>query len=503
MTISIDRYVAITSGVIGAQVVAMRELVGLRFTTNPRVPAGSVVTLGRGDANDFFGAGSPEAVFASQYFAYISPAPVSQAQSLRFAPYVDADRPARIYGARPVSSLTALQDVINGMLALLLGGQSLVITGLNFSAALTMADVASTVQAAIRAAHPENPHWSTATVSYDAVAGVFNLVSGTAGNADISLAAAGASDVAPALGWRAAGTVFSPGAVAQTPLEALRAAENVTDSFGSLSYTGGITLAQAIEVAAYVAELNVKYQFYHVVDVLTWNAAFAALAQFASTGLVLNGLAGEFKESLPAAIMAATNYARRNATINYMYRQGPFANDNDVADDQLANALDAARVNYYGTTASAGQKLAFFQRGYLLGGATAPLDMNVHANEQWLKAAIQTDVLSAQLSLNKISADLAGRGQLLVILQGRIDQAKFNGTITVGKTLTRLQQVAVEQLTGDPDAWRDVETNGYWLDVNIVPETGPSDTTEYVAYYTLAYSKNDVVRTVKGSHNLI
>ena len=62
-------------------------------------------------------------------------------------------------------------------------------------------------------------------------------------------------------------------------LDALLAAENVTDSFGSLSYTGGITLEQAIPVATYVAELNVKYQFYHVVSLDNYEAAFAALAQ--------------------------------------------------------------------------------------------------------------------------------------------------------------------------------------------------------------------------------
>ncbi len=184
-----------------------------------------------------------------------------------------------------------------------------------------------------------------------------------------------------------------------------------------------------------------------------------------------------------------------------MYRQGPFTAD--VTSDAQADTLDAIRVNYYGETASAGQKLAFFQRAFLLGGATAPLDMNVHANEQWLKAYLTAAFLSLQLSLGKVPANEEGRGFILAQVIDGVNLAKLNGTISVGKTLTTAQQIAITQLTGDPDAWREVQTNGFWADVRIVPVTGPSMVTEYVAQYTLAYAKNDVVRKVEGSHNLV
>jgi hypothetical protein len=200
--------------------------------------------------------------------------------------------------------------------------------------------------------------------------------------------------------------------------------------------------------------------------------------------------------------MAATNYQRRNATVNYMYRQVP-GMAADVSSNADANTYDAMRISYYGETASAGQKIAFFQRGYLQGGATAPLDMNVHANEQWLKAFLTARLLSLQLSLGKIPANNDGRGMVLGQLVEGANLAKFNGTISIGKELTTAQQIAVTQLSGDPDAWRDVQINGFWADVAIVSRTGESGATEYVAQYALAYSKNDVVRKVEGSHNLI
>ena len=69
MSISIDRYVSIASGVAGAATVGTRELVGLRLSLNPRVPIDAVVTVTNAtDALTYFGSGSSEALFAADYF---------------------------------------------------------------------------------------------------------------------------------------------------------------------------------------------------------------------------------------------------------------------------------------------------------------------------------------------------------------------------------------------------------------------------------------------------
>lgn len=507
MPISINRYVDITSGVAGAQSVPDRSLCGLRFTTDPRVPAGGVVSFTDAIASDaaaFFGNTSVDAAFAAQYASYVSPPPASKARILRFAAMVKVARLGRIFGGKIVPNVANFSSISNGALVLTLGEVSKVLM-VSFTGATDMATVASLLQTAIRAAD-SSTQWASATVTFDPVASAFNLVvGGTAGVAAVAVGEPIALDIGGILGWRQSSTIFSPGAVPQTPLVALQAAEDVTDSFGSLSYNENcaVTTAQAVAVATYVAGLNVKYQFYYGVTLANAASNAAELAQFASTGLILNGIVGEYKESLPAAIGAAIDYTRTNSVVNFMYRQGPFKPVNDVTDNVTANGLDALRVNYYGTTATAGQKLAFFQRGFLQGGATAPLDMNVHFNEQWFKSALQADFLGGFLALSQIPANDQGRGAVFGLLQGRIDQAKRNGTISVGKTLSALQQVAVTQITNDSDAWRDVQSNGYWADVVIVPYTGPSNTTEYKAVYTIVYSKNDVVRKIEGSHNLV
>ncbi|VFR32562.1 FIG00949206: hypothetical protein [plant metagenome] len=502
MSIKMTRYVRIISAVIGANAVAQRQLTGRRFTTDPRVPVGQIVAVGPGGADDYFGAASPEAAFARQYFSYVSPAPASQAPELQFAAFPNVARPGRVYGYPVTASLADFQAVSDGNLNIQVGENAYELTGVNLSAATSFTNVAQLITTAIATAATA-ASGTAATVTYSALAGAFMVESADSGPGAVVITPSSGPDLGALLGILGAQAINSPGSAAMSPLEAFQAAEDITDSFGSASFGVDIALQDAIPVAEYVSGENVKYQMYWPVTSVTaqdWNAALIGTA---SNGLILNGTAGEHKEALPMAVMAATDYERTNATINYMFRQSGVTLTADVTSDQMADLYDGLRVNYYGQTASAGQRISFFQRGYLMGGATAPLDMSVHANEQWLKAYVTAQLMSLLLTTNKIPANNDGRGMVMAIIQGAVNKGLNNGTILVGKTLTELQKVAVGQLTNDPLAWHDVQDNGYWFDVQIVQQTGESGVTEYTANYTLAYSKGDMIRRIEGSHNLV
>lgn len=501
MPIKSTRYVEITSAVIGASSVAVQSLTGRRFTSNPLVPVDGIVTVLNGGAQDYFGAETAEARFAAQYFSYVSPAPASKANNLQYAAYAPTGRTPLLVGAPNTSTLAALQAVTAGSLSIQLGDNPINLTGINLSTALTFADVASALQTAIRGSGG-GAQYTTALVTYDSLTQEFKVQGSAVGNAPaaVSVAPSG-TDIAPLINLNGVGSVQSPGVAVQTPLSAFIAAEQLTDSFGSASFQDPMTLEQAVDLATYVAGQNIKYQLYLSVSRADYEAWSAALIGIASVGLILNATANEYKESLPQAIMAATDYDRRNATVNYMFRQSALTGD--VTDTAESIALDVARVNYYGVTASAGQRISFFQRGFLMGGATAALDMNVHANEQWFKAFMASAFLSLEISINKIPANNEGRGLIMIQIADGIDRAKFNGTISVGKLLTAAQQIAVTELTGDALAYLEVQNNGYWADVEMVEVVGPSGIAEYVAKYTIAYAKNDVVRKIEGSHNLV
>lgn len=497
MPIKSTRYVEITSAVIGASSVAVQSLTGRRFTSNPLVPTDGIVTVLNGGAQDYFGPETAEARFASQYFSYVSPAPASKANNLQFAAYAPAGRTPILFGAPNTSTLAALQAVTTGSLSIQLGDAAINLTGINLSTALTFADVASALQTAIRGSGGGS-QYTAALVIYDSLTQEFKITGSAVGAAAaiVNVAPTG-TDIAPLINLNGVGSVQSPGIAAQSPLSAFIAAEQLTDSFGSASFQETMTLEQAVDLATYVASQNIKYQLYLSVsraDYETWSAALIGIP---SVGLILNSTVNEYKESLPQAIMAATDYDRRNATVNYMFRQSALTGD--VVDTTESIALDAARVNYYGTTASAGQRISFFQRGFLMGGATAALDMNVHANEQWLKAFMSSRFLALEIATGKIPANNEGRGLCMLVISEGVDRAKFNGTIQVGRLLNSTQQIAITELTGDALAYLEVQNNGYWADVTMVEEAPE----EWVAKYTLAYAKNNVVRKIEGSHNLV
>jgi hypothetical protein len=230
-------------------------------------------------------------------------------------------------------------------------------------------------------------------------------------------------------------------------------------------------------------------------------AYYDALSGYAGIAVTLVKTADEYPEMIPMIILAATDYTARNSVQNYMFQI--FNVTPEVTDTTESNQLDAIRVNYYGRTQQAGQFLDFYQRGVLMGLPVNPVDMNIYANEQWFKDAVGASIMELLLALAKVSANAKGRIQLLTQIQSVIGEALFNGTISVGKRLTTTQKLYIAEVTGDDDAWRQIENIGYWIDCVMQSYTTVDDRTEYKAVYTLVYSKDDVVRKVEGSHVLI
>jgi len=500
MSIDISRYVAITSAVAATGGVPQRERIGRLFSEDTKVPTNAILEFtNAADVGAYFGTGSVEYARAADYFAFVSKS-LTAPRKLSFARHARTASPARIFGAVPIGSLIAFQAVTAGTLSLTIGAQTASLTGLNFAAAVSLAGVASVLQTAIQAA--VGAQFTTATVTYDAVAGAFNFVasSGQTAAADISVNAAAAGSVATLFGW-SLGAVFSPATPVQTITEALTASTAISNNFGSFAFvTTALTVDEAIEAATWNAALNVQFIFSARTTAANAVALSAAVIAKAGTAVTLAPLTTEYPEQLPMVILAATDYTRPGSVQNYMYQQGDLTPS--VTTDTLADLYDPLRVNYYGQTQTAGQQISFYQRGVMMGGDTAPVDMNVYANEIWFKDAASTAILALLLALPRIPANADGRGQILAILQDPINLALFNGTISVGKTLTTAQRLYVTQVTGDPEAFQQVQSIGYWIDCTIEPRT-VDDRTEYVAVYTLVYGKDDTIRKVEGQHILV
>jgi len=499
MSISIKKYVDITSGVGAGGGVRQRDLIGRLFTTNTKVPVdGLVETTSATDALTYFGSTSKEYLMAAFYFTFIAKN-VSRAKKLSYARYADVAAAPRIYGAKLAATLAQFVAVTAGTLTITSGANTANLTGLNFSAATSLANVASILQTAIRAA--TGSQFTTATVTYDAVGQAFNFVGSTPGAAAMSVTVTGTgADVATLLGW-GLGSVMSPGTAAKSITNTLSDSAEASNNFGSFAFLPVLTDTQVVEAATWNATRNVE--FVYCVPVTDANMAGLSAALLATAGVALTyaPLATEYDEIVPMILMASTDYTRRNAVKNYMFQQ--FALTPKVTTTAISTQLDNLRVNYYGVTQTAGQLIAFYQRGTLTGGASAPVDQNVYANELWFKDVAQASLMSLLLALERVSANIEGRGQIITILQDAIEQALYNGAISVGKALNVQQRLYITELTGDDLAYAQVQNIGYWLSCDMQSYVTVDGRTEFKAVYLLVYSKDDVIRKVEGSHVLI
>lgn len=502
MTISIKRYVEITSGVAADAGVAQRELIGRLFTPNPLAPIDSILEFESADeVGDYFGTTSEEYDRAVFYFGYISKN-ITAPQKLSFVRWAESAVAATIYGDPGSYLLATFTAISNGDFTMTLGASTFHMTAIDFSAAVSLAGVASVLQTKIRAQSGGGAAWTSATVTYDATRASFNFVAGATGANVISLEAGSTVDVLAPLGWATgSGVILSDGSAAQTVSDILADSTEASDNFGSFTFIdSNFTQDQIVEAAEWNDTQNNMFMFCPRVTAATAAAVSAAVFTLSGVGLTLAPLSDEYPEMAPMMQLAATDYTRRNSTINYMFKD--FDLSPSVTTNADANTYDDLRVNYYGQTQSAGQNLSFYQRGYLMGGSTDAKDMNTYANEQWLKSASTASLMSLLLAQAKVSANRQGQSQILAVLQSVIDLALLNGTISVGKILNVQQKLFISNTTGDPEAWRQVQNIGYWVGVTF-QEVVVDSSTQYKAIYTLIYAKDDVIRKIEGTHALI
>lgn len=515
MPISQSRYVSINSSVGGNGGVAERSLNLRLISENTLVPSGTVLTFSGGaqaaiaDIAAYFGTTSQEYLRAVPYFGFISKQGNSP-QSLDYYFWnANAATGSLIFGAQAAYALSTFTAHNNGAINLTLGGFTHTVTGIDTSASGSLAAVAAAIQTAIRAYSAGGAAWTGATVAYVASPAnggqpQFTLVSGATGTDVVAVGVAGSgTDYGPLLGWVSPNAILSNGTNAQTVAAMLALMAQNNNNFGSFVFVPTLGNTDVESAAAWNATQNNLYRY--SIPVTASNAATlsAALLATANCDLTLSPLANEYPEQIPATIEAATDYTERNAVQNFMYQQNfPFTPS--VTNDANANTYDALRVNYYGETQNAGQLINFYQRGFMMGGTNVPVDMGIYSNEQWLKSAVFTALMNLLLALSEVSANKTGQSQILAQLQSVINLAVFNGTISVGKILNSTQKLFITQVTGDPQAWQQVQNQGYWVECVIESYVNSTNNlTEYKAVYTLIYAKNDAIRVIDGNDILI
>src|SRR3982751_3432633 len=182
MSISLDRYVDITSGVGAGASVPQRDLILRIFSTNPLIPTGSYIEFESADqVAEYFGVGSDEYARAAFYFGWVSKA-ITRAQKISFGRWADVATAPEIFGAKGSQAVSSYTGITTGSFIMTLGAETLTVSPMDFSAAVSLANVATVVQTAIRA-EGTGAIWDNATVTWNVSRQSFDFVAGATGAA--------------------------------------------------------------------------------------------------------------------------------------------------------------------------------------------------------------------------------------------------------------------------------------------------------------------------------
>ena len=495
MSISQSNYINIVSQVGATAQVTNRDLIERVFTSNYLAPNNAVVEFTGGPTNalaavgNYFGITSTEYVYASKYFGFISKKGTSP-QKISFARYTTADSPAQLIGGANAASLSDVKSITDGTFTVVVNGDSKTVESINLSAATSLENAAELLTTAFSGASVD------AAFTYDANTNRFVLAT-TATGADATIGY-GSGDAAIALGMAesSTGSILSQGAAQQTPVECLTASAQQSNNFLTFDFLTDVS-GNAADIASWVNAQNNNYLWTEMVT--PENASTVQSAVDGMNGVCLTlDIYSAYASFMPGAMYAAIDWNRENAAINAMYQQFNGVQPSVTTDADKAK-YDALKINYYGQTSQGGQPISFYQNGVLQGPIS---DMSVYVNEAWLKDSFFTNLMNLRLGLDTLPASDTGRGLVLGVMQETISTALKNGVILPGKTLTSAQKASITQMTNDSQAWTNVQSNGYWLDAEVVQYT-EDGVEKYKINYTLIYAKGDSINKIDGSDIMI
>lgn len=466
------------------------EFNGLLLSASDSIPSGSLV-LPFGDAasvGDYFGLESAEYNLAVIYFAGYDNS-FAKPRALYIARRVAEDAAAFLrggaFGMPAAQTLASLKSVSEGELTLSIGAHEDTLTGLDFSGANALSDVAGTLQTAIRARTEGGADWTTASVEYSSLFDAFIITSGTSG-AESGITHASGAAAGPLKLTLDSGAVTSQGMDAMTQIENMEAVLEVTQNWVCFTTVDRPTREDALAYAEWSAGKGVNYLYVYWDNdpkLLQPNntQTIAAALKEQNAGAV----AGVWDSAEYAAMILGTaasiDWERRNGVITFAFKKqsGLAAN---VANGTDAVNLDAQGMNFMGDYATRNDQFIFLYPGRMFGDWAW---IDPYLNAVWLNNALQTAIMAGFAQCPRVPYTDAGYTLVKAWCQDPINRALRSGIIDPGVTLSESQKAQLFREAGR-DISGELFTDGYVLQVR---DPAPAvrqkrDTPECSLWYT-------------------
>lgn len=410
---------------------------------------------------DVFGAASPEAGFAQQYFTGLT----NQAQApkaLIVGLNMQTEMAAWIQSAPITATLSELQAISDGALTISIDGSPVSATGIDLSEAQSLSEVATTVAAKLTG--------TTGAYNSDLNAFVFTT-SQTGATASISYATAGSggTDLSSMLGLtQAAGAVLSPGVAAMTPAQNLDAIVAVTANWSQFTTLDEVTEQETAEAYAAWADVADDYVY------IFWSTDSKMTSQTTQSSTIAAALQNTYNctvmlytESNDAAAAAlaypATIKWNQEQGMKVLFGKSATGIAASVTDETVAATLDALSVSYVGQFATRNAEFSFFNRGETASSMYGFYDTLI--GMIWLRAKIQRACMDGFSTVNRVPYNAKGYTLIKAWISDPIRAAKTVGVIDTGLALSDSQKAQITQEVGQ-DISNELFTNGYYLQVD-------------------------------------
>lgn len=503
MPISMKKYVDIKSATNTTRTATEKELIARIFLVDDLLPLKEVWEFeDLADVREFFGIESTAYKIASKYFGFInkyarSPKKISfyndmSEMTTGFSAFVRA--------TKKVTNLSTLTSITSGSIGITINEETTTVSSIDLSSATSFAEVVSTLNTAFSSASVSarcdyvNEKF---IIKHSVPVGVSGTYTISVTDTDLSRTLCLSSEDNPIVSTGKGYGSYSVDTMLDDSYQ-------ISNNFATFMFASNSTeddTTKSVQTAEWLKSHPSEFMFVVRVKSNNYSSFSSALANYDGVSLELGENTEEtglYNPILPMAITATTDYNKENGTVNYMYTQ-----DSNmkvvVDDDENANTYDNLKINYYGRTQQAGQKLAFYQNGVLQGNFQ---DQNVFVNEIWLKDALTTKFFNYMLLTPNWYANQSGQAIGQGLIADVIERAKLNGTITTEKEMSEEDKVYIYNITSDENAWRQIYQEGYYLITSISKEQVNNQDT-YQFNYTLLYSKGDSIKKVEGYNILI
>lgn len=453
----------------GVSDLVLNGLVLDRNTTIPLSPVyhNMLQFLDQGAVQDYFGADSPEYNFAVHYFAGYDNS-FRTPERLIIARYPDQAAPAWVRGDPVNATIADFKEMSDASFSISFSGAQVTITPVNLTAITSYSEVAAVLQAAIRAAGPDDVQSSMALVEYNSNFRAFTITAGGDG--------ADGQTVSPADGTLA------------VPMR-LTVAENPTISYATSGLASTVILEDirktigdwASFTTIWEATTNEKMAF------ARWQAGYPVNYLYAPWDTDANGnlriigntdndasilqtinpdVAYQFGDARYSAFVegmaASIDFNNRNSTITFAHKQQsglPF----NIDDTSEAQALIDKGVNFYGNFATRNNTFHRFYPGRTLG----PWRWIDHfVNGIWLFNALNNAAMNGLGIFPKIEYNQTGLAKIRSMYMDPIGRAIQNGVINSGGNLTQAQIQQIKHEAGF-DISADLMNTGYYLSIRL------------------------------------